>query len=80
MTDMGYNIDNENENKEWQSQDGNNTGVLVEQIKTDELVYVTKPGCNHIKVKRQPANDFDGNVIEVTCQDCPVGWHEVDRG
>lgn len=76
MTDLGYNEDEQNENKEWQSQDGQHTGDVVERIDTSELETLTTTGCEHKNVTRRPAEEFDADVIEVSCDDCIWGTFE----
>ena len=74
--DLGYNMDNENANDEWNGEvaDQPITGKIVEQISKDAMPYVTVAGCQHTRVDRVQSDEFVG-CVEVTCLDCPLGWY-----
>lgn len=78
MSDMRYNIDNENAEDEWSAEVAGETvtGEVVERISKDDFVVLTKPGCQHNNVTRKPATEFEAQVTEVSCNECPIGWFE----
>jgi hypothetical protein len=53
--------------------DDDSTQVIVEKIKKEDMTAITVEGCSHTQTTRKPSDEFD-NCIEVTCNDCPLGW------
>lgn len=78
MNEKEYNMDNKNANDEWNAEVAGETvtGNIVERINKKDFVTLTKPTCKHTNVTRRPATEFDGNVTEVDCNDCCIGWFE----
>lgn len=77
MSDLGYNVGNENASDEWStSLNGEEvTGKVVERIEKKNLVQLTRPECEHKNVTYRLADEFEAEVTEVDCQDCPLGWY-----
>lgn len=66
LDEIGYN-DSQDTN------DNDSTQVIVEKIKKEDMTAITVEGCTHASTTRQPSDEFE-NCIEITCNDCPVGW------
>jgi hypothetical protein len=73
MAEISYNTDNANDDVTPE------TDTVVEKIDKSKLPHVTVPGCLHLRTETTPSDEFEGDVFEVSCLDCPVGWHIKQR-